>query len=561
MTTISDIIKRPWISKRLRHKYKQPVLLLPAPTLMNPILQFQSPLTLISSFLALFICIYFIKSKSRTACETRKRCAPQAAGAWPVIGHLHLLGGRQLLHETLGAMADKYGPIFTLRLGSHEGLVLSSWEMAKECFINHDKVFSTRPSIAASELLCYNNAMFGFAPYGSYWREMRKIAMIELLSNRRIDMLKHTRALELTTSLRELHDQVCVGDKVLVDMKLWFRNLTHNLAVRMVGGKRYFEASSTAAREGEGEALRFQEVMRNFFYLFGVFVVSDSIPYLGWVDFKGYKKAMKRTAKELDGLVEGWLEEHKQKRLLGGDQSKGEQDFMDVMLHILEGANISDFDADTVIKATCLNLILAGSDTTMVALTWALSLLLNNPQVLKRAQHELDVHVGKDRHVDESDIGNLPYLQALVKETLRLYPPTPVIALREAMEDCTLAGFDISSGTRLIINAWKIHRDERSWPEPLEFRPERFLTSHRDTDVRGQDFELIPFGSGRRSCPGTSLALQVVHLTLARLLHCYNITTPSAGSVDMTESDGLTNLKATPLDVLLTPRLNSELYM
>ncbi|KAL5752818.1 hypothetical protein ACOSQ2_023325 [Xanthoceras sorbifolium] len=166
--------------------------------------------------------------------------------------------------------------------------------------------------------------------------------------------------------------------------------------------------------------------MREFVILFGVFVLSDAIPFLGWLDFSGYKKAMKRTAKELDTLVGGWLEEHKQKRLLSGER-KEEHDFMDVMLNILEDANISGYDADTINKATCLNLILAGSDTTMVTLTWALSLLLNNPQELRKVQNELHIQIGKDRPVDESDIKNLVYLQAVIKETLRLYPPSPVM--------------------------------------------------------------------------------------------------------------------------------------
>lgn len=196
----------------------------------------------------------------------------------------------------------------------------------------------------------------------------------------------------------------------------------------------------------------------------------------------------------------------------------------------------------------------------MVPLTWALSLLLNNPHVLKKAQEELDIVVGKDRHVEESDVKNLVYLQAIVKETMRLYPPGPIIP-RAALEDCTLSnGYHVRAGTRLILNVWKIQHDEHVWANPNEFQPERFLTSHKDTDVKGLNFELIPFGSGRRSCAGISLAVQVVHLTLANLLHSFEVAKPSNEAVDMTESPGLTNVKATPLEVLLAPRLDSKLY-
>ena len=195
-----------------------------------------------------------------------------------------------------------------------------------------------------------------------------------------------------------------------------------------------------------------------------------------------------------------------------------------------------------------------------MTLTWAISLLLNNPNKLKKAQEELDIQVGKHRQVKESDIKHLPYLQAIIKETLRLYPAAPVSAPREAMEDCTVAGFHVPARTRLFVNLWKLQRDPSIWSNPLEFQPERFLTKHAHLDVRGLDFEFTPFGSGRRSCPGISFALQVLHLTLARLLHGFNLERISEKMVDMSESHGLTLPKATPLEVILVPRLPSMLY-
>ncbi|KAK6287954.1 hypothetical protein POUND7_014133 [Theobroma cacao] len=335
----------------------KPVLLhIPLFQALNPLMDpfLQHLFTTVCSLVALLSCIYFYQSKK--ASTHGKRCCtpPQAGGALPVIGHMHLLGGQQLTHKTLGAMADKYGPVFSIRLGSHRVLVLNSWEMAKECFTVHDKVFSTRPSIAASKHLGYDFAMFGFAPYGSYWREMRKIATIELLSSHRIDMLKHIRASEVKTAIRELYkswlSKGSAETEVFVDMKQWFGDLTHNIALRMVGGRRYFGPNADCE---EADARRCQKVMRDFVYLFGVFVLSDAIPFLGWLDFQGYEKSMKRTAKQLDSLVERWLEEHKQKRLSGGGVIE-EQDFMDVMLNILEDGKITGFDADTINKATCL---------------------------------------------------------------------------------------------------------------------------------------------------------------------------------------------------------------
>ncbi|XP_020218116.1 cytochrome P450 CYP82D47 [Cajanus cajan] len=517
--------------------------------------------TLISGILALLVGALVYQLKKTHGPNTKICTVPQAGGAWPIVGHLPLFGANQLTHKTLGAMADKHGPIFTIKLGSYKVLVLSSWEMAKECFTVHDKAFSTRPCVAASKLMTYNTAMFGFAPHGPYWREMRKFTSVELLSNQRLELLKDTRASELEAATRRVYKlwarEGCPKGGVLVDMKQWFGDLTQNILLRMVGGKPYYGASDD---DGEGEARRFKKAMRDFMSLFGVFVLSDAIPFLGWLDNNGYKKAMKKTASEIDTLVEGWLEEHKRKRAVSRI-GKEEQDVMDVMLNDLQNLKVSDYDTDTIIKATCLNLILAGGDAVMVALIWTLSLLLNNKMELKKAQDELDTHVGKDRKVEESDTKKLVYLQAIVKETMRLYPPSPFITLRAAMEECTFScGYHIPAGTRLIVNTWKIQRDGRVWSDPHDFKPERFLTRHKDVDVRGQNYELLPFGSGRRACSGASLALRLVHLTLARLLHSFNVASPSDQAVDMTESIGLTNLKATPLDVLLTPRLDTKLY-
>eukprot|EP00262_Sarcandra_glabra_P004766 TRINITY_DN16017_c0_g1_i1.p1 TRINITY_DN16017_c0_g1~~TRINITY_DN16017_c0_g1_i1.p1 ORF type:complete len:517 (+),score=39.99 TRINITY_DN16017_c0_g1_i1:202-1752(+) len=511
------------------------------------------PLQAILGVFALTLLYHLLIAKSKGA---KCKEAPEVAGAWPVIGHLHMLGGHEQLAVKLGAMADKYGPAFMLRVGVHPTLVVSGWEIAKECFTTNDKVLATRPSSMAGEYMSYNYAMFGMAPYGPYWREMRKVAMLELLSNHRLEKSKHIQAAEIGTCVKELYGLWVEShqDSAKVRMDHWFGDLVFNVVVRMVVGKRYF---GTACVGDDGEARIFQKAIYRWFYLAGVSVVSDALPVLKWMDLQGYKRQMEKTLRELNSLALIWLEEHRRNRV--GRGGEGDQDFMDVMLSIQSDQD-SHGDHDTTIKATSLTLILAGADTTAVTLTWAVSLLLNNSFALKKARDELDAHIGKERQVDESDIKNLVYLQAIVKETLRLYPAGPLALPHEAMEDCQIGGFNIPAGTRLLVNLWKLQRDPSVWVDPSEFRPERFLTSHVDVDVRGQHFQYIPFGSGRRSCPGISLALQVVHLTLARLLHGFCIEASGGVPVDMTEGVGLTMPKATPLEVLISPRLPSELY-
>ncbi|XP_022861394.1 cytochrome P450 82C4-like [Olea europaea var. sylvestris] len=489
--------------------------------------------------------------------------APEPKGAWPILGHLHLLGGaNQLLYRTLGAMADEYGPAFNIRLGSRRAFVVSNWEVVKECFTVNDKALASRPMTVAAKHMGYNYAVFGFAPYSHFWREMRKIATFELLSNRRLEMLKHVRVSEIDMGIKELYRLWIQNGSCpfLVELNRWLEDLTLNLIVRMVAGKRYFGAGSTC---DDMEARRCQKAISEFFHLIGIFTLSDAFPNMQWMDLQGHEKAMKRTAKALDSILESWLEEHRQRRKSEETEPmSNESDFIDIMLSLQKEERLSGFqhDSDTSIKSTCLALILGGSDTSAGTLTWAISLLLNNKDLLKKAQEEIDFHVGTERQVDESDIKNLLYLQAIIKETLRLYPAGPLLGPREAMEDCTIAGYNVPAGTRLIVNVWKIQRDPTVWNNPSDFKPERFLTSHIDVDVKGQQFELIPFGSGRRSCPGASFALQVLHLTLARLLQAFDFATPMNQPVDMKESPGLTIPKATPLEVLLSPRLTAELY-
>ncbi|GLJ27850.1 hypothetical protein SUGI_0546600 [Cryptomeria japonica] len=205
-------------------------------------------------------------------------------------------------------------------------------------------------------------------------------------------------------------------------------------------------------------------------------------------------------------------------------------------------------------------MITAGTDTSSVTIEWALAALLQHPDIMGKAQRELDTHVGRDRLVEESDLLELTYLQAIVKEILRLYPGAPLVPPHEAAEACSIGGFHVAAGTRLLVNAWVIHRDPALWSCPTEFDPERFLNSGKAIDVKGHDFELIPFGSGRRMCPGMSLALVVVHYTLARLLQSFEWCVPEGVVIDMGEGLGLTMPKAIPLEAIVKPRLPLHLY-
>ncbi|MQM15848.1 hypothetical protein Taro_048802 [Colocasia esculenta] len=489
------------------------------------------------------------------------RMPPEPAGAWPVVGHFPLLmRGKEIAARTLGRMADKYGPVFMLRLGAHRTLVISSQEAARDCFTTWDRVFATRPRSTAGKHLAYDHSMIGFAPYGPTWREMRKMATVELLSPGRLEKLRHVRATEVDMRISELH-QLCEdggGRPKVVDMGRWFMDTTFNIIVRMVVGKRYSSGG------GEGEQMRrFQKVLAELLYLMGMFVPSDAVPWLEWLDLQGYIKAMKKTFKELDAVLVTWIEEHRKKRREKPDKDKSDQDFIDVMLSAMEGLDLAGLDPNTLIKATSGAIVIAGTDTSAGTMTWALALLLNHRRVLDKVRQEIDLHVGAARNVEEKDIPNLVYLHAVVKETTRLYPVAPLSLPHEATADCRVGGYHVPAGTRLLTNLWRLHRDPRVWgPDTEEFRPERFLDGEEvaGVDVRGKQFQFLPFGSGRRMCPGLTLALQTMQLTLARLIHGFELGTAGGAPVDMGEGLGVTLNKAAPLEVLITPRLPLHLY-
>ncbi|KAI3956385.1 hypothetical protein MKW92_032032 [Papaver armeniacum] len=554
------------------------------------------PFVSMAGFLALlsFIyCIWVFIVRPWNRRRLSPASLPEVAGAWPIVGHLPQLIGSTPLFKILAGMSDKYGPIFMVRFGMYPTLVVSSWELSKECFTTNDRLFATRPPSAAGKYL--TKAMFGFSIYGPYWREIRKIATVHLLSLRRLELLKHARYLEIDNCKKRLYEcwmernnQVkqngrTTTSSVKVDMSQVFAELSLNVVLKMIVGKTLFTKNNKNKEDHtkeEEEGQKLHKSILKFFELAGVSVASDALPFLGWLDVDGQTKQMKRVSKEMNLIASKWLEEHQEKKRLQtvlSGEIKNESnhddvnDFMDVLMSVLDEEKddlFFGYTRDTVIKATCLQLIVAASDTTSVALTWAMSLVLTNHDVLRKAQDELDTKVGKERNVEGHDIEHLVYLHAIVKETLRLYPPGPLSVPHEAMEDCIVGGYKVRAGTRLLVNLWKLQRDPRVWSNPSDFKPERFLPQQNggfgdetaNLDFRGQHFEYTPFGSGRRVCPGIDFFLQTIHMALARLLHAFDFDTDGGLVINLEEGPGLTMPKVTPLEVNLTPRLPLTLY-
>ncbi|KAK4268243.1 hypothetical protein QN277_024926 [Acacia crassicarpa] len=532
---------------------------------MDHLLSFPT-LTAIISILLFSLLLWIRAQKNSPNQRTEgKLLAPEPSGALPILGHLHLLGAQAPLAHILASFADKYGPIFTIRLGAFPALVVSSQDAIKDCFTTNDKTLAYRPKSSHGVYFGYNMAGFGFAPDGPYWRKMRKLVMLELLSARRVESLRYVYESEIDVFIGDLYSYIGENNKRRVVICEWLERLTVNIIVRMIAGKRYFGNLKDVDDE---EARRVVKLIKDFMHISGEFVPSDMIPFLGWFPWEGkVLRSMKKIASDLDTLASSWVEEHRVKKKK--EESSEKQDFIDFMLSVIEEDDSElGYTRDTIIKSNILGLILAGADTTAINMTWMLASLLNNKHVLKRAQEEINLQVGNQRWVQTSDTKNLPYLQAILKETLRLYPAGPLLVPHEAAQDCYICGYYIPKGTRVFANVWKLHRDPTIWPQPERFVPERFMTTENDgggggeivDDNEGRHFSYLPFGSGRRACPGSNLGMQVSLLTLARLLQAFELQVEDDETVDMREGASITLPKATPLEVVLTPRLSPHQY-
>ncbi|XP_073150829.1 cytochrome P450 71AU50-like [Henckelia pumila] len=451
----------------------------------------------------------------------KKKKLPPGPIGLPILGHFHLLGKNP--HQDLHLLARKHGPIMYLRLGFVPTIVVSSPAGAELILRTHDLVFASRPHHEASQYIGYGQTNLTFGKYGPYWRNMRKLCTLELLSSRRINQFRAMRKAEIGLLVSSVKQAAESGQTVDVSVRV--SGLSADMICLMVFGRKYGEK--------ELDEKGFRAVVAEALQVGAKFNLGDYFPYLGAIDLQGLTRQMKDLSKSFDGFLEKIIDEHVE----NNKENKEDFDFVDTMVGIME----SDIKIDRRhVKAVLLDMFIAGMDTSATAVEWALSELVRHPRVMKKLQEELESIVGLDEMIDESHIDDFPYLDMVIKETLRLHPVAPLLLPHESMEDCVIDGFDVPKGSRIIVNTWSIGRDPDVWSDPEKFSPERF--AENDVDIRGRDFRLLPFGSGRRSCPGLQLGLTSVRLMLAQLVHCFDWKLPngmSPSDLDMSEHFGL----------------------
>eukprot|EP00253_Pinus_taeda_P020393 PITA_20393 len=461
-------------------------------------------------------------------CIRRKKSRlPPGPYPWPIIGNLHQLS--LPAYRSLKNLADKYGPIMFLRLGSVPTVVVSSSDIAKQFLKTHDMVFANRPSTATGKYISYNFKGVVLTPYGDYWKHVRKLCVTELLSAKRIESFKHVREEEVTAMMRSIWEESESGT-IAVNLSKAFFTLTTNIIWRIMAGKKL----SNDHFGGDG---------------------------------KGFSDLMKKANKIFDSFAEKVIEDHIEHRLDSTSHAEVEAEaehgksFVDVLLQIQSKQQDAKIGRETI-KAIIFDMFFAGVETTANTIDWAMSELLRHPSEMKRLQEEIQCVVGKYRKVNYSDVASLQYLHSVVRETLRLYPGGPLAVPHESSEAVTVRGYHIPKKTMLMVNVWAIGRDPNVWgKDASEFKPERFMEEFGGPDnytdlTSTQDFRMLPFGAGRRGCPGAAMAIPMISLALVQLLHSFNWRVEGDPSeLDMKEAHAVSLPREIPLFAFPSLRL------
>ncbi|XP_074575079.1 cytochrome P450 78A5-like [Curcuma longa] len=422
-------------------------------------------------------------------------------------------------HRELRSLARslKAVDLMAFSVGFTRFVVSSHPDTAKDILCS--SAFADRPIKESAYELLFHRAM-GFAPFGDYWRTLRRISSTYLFSPRRIASSGEQRRAIGKKMVADIHVRMKKHGEVEMRQVLHFGSL--NNVMMSVFGKSYDDFS-------EGGGFELEWLVKEGYALLSVFNWSDYFPLLRWLDLQGVRKRCRRLVKRVDAFVGQLIEQHRNNRT-NGKAMDDAGDFVDVLLSLEAEEKLSDAD----MVAVLWEMIFRGTDTVAILLEWILARMVLHPDIQSKAHREIDSVVGKSRPVGDADIARLPYLQSIIKESLRMHPPGPLLSwARLATHDVRVGPHLVPAGTTAMVNMWAIAHDESIWADPHEFRPERF--AEEDVSVLGSDLRLAPFGAGRRVCPGKAMGLASVHLWLALLLQNFEFVPSADHAVDLSE--------------------------
>ncbi|KAJ6907943.1 hypothetical protein NC651_018393 [Populus alba x Populus x berolinensis] len=461
-------------------------------------------------------------------------------GPWklPLIGNIHQLAG-SLPHHGLTDLAKKYGAVMQLQIGEVPTVVVSSGEAAKEVMKTHEINFVERPCLLVANIMFYNRKNIGFAPYGDYWRQMRKVCTLELFSAKRVRSFRSVREEEVSNFIRNIYAKA--GSPI--NLSKMMLDLSNGVIARTsIGTKSKNQEAFLPIIEDVAEALAGLNIVDVFPSAKFLYMISK------------LRSRLERSHKEADEILENIINERRaSKEERKTDQDNEVEVLLDVLLNLQNQGSLEFPLTTDSIKAIIMEMFGAGSETTSTLLEWSMSEMLKNPRVMKKAQEEVRQVFSDSENVDETGLQNLKFLKLIIKETLRLHPPISLIP-RECSKTCEINGYVIQAKSKVIINAWAIGRDSNDWTEAEKFYPERFQDS--SIDYKGTNFEFIPFGAGKRMCPGMLFGIGNAELLLARLLYHFDWKLSSGAALedlDMNEDFGGTVKKKHYLNLIPIP--------
>ncbi|KAM3343702.1 hypothetical protein P3S68_025792 [Capsicum galapagoense] len=479
--------------------------------------------------LTLSIVVLTVLFYKLTSHKEESRLPPGPRGL-PIVGFLPFL--RPNLHHQLTELSQQYGPIYKFWLGSRLCVVLNSPSLAKQVVCDQDSVFTNRDLPIAGLVATYGGIDIALSPYGSYWRDMRKLFVREMLSNRNLEACYSLRRHEVRKTIRNVHTKV--GHPVDIAELAFLTEM--NVVMSMIFGSNFV-----------GEMEKHGKDRTEFRELVASFAVKEMEAMLKLID------------SILDPLINQCMKSLSDKREVEIQRNE-KKDFIQILLELMEQKDIGISLDLMKIKAIVMDIMIGGTDTTITTVEWVMVELLNTPQIMAKVQQELKDVVGVNNIVEESHLPNLHYLDAVLKETLRLHPALPLLFPKRPSQSAIVGGYTIPEGTKVFLNAYAIQRDPQVWESPLEFQPERFLNS-TNLEYAGNNMNYLPFGSGRRICAGLPLAEKMLMFVLASLLHSFDWKLPEGENVDLSEGFGFVIKKNERLFAIPARRLsNFELY-
>ncbi|KAI3468346.1 hypothetical protein Pfo_025009 [Paulownia fortunei] len=482
-------------------------------------MEIQFPFNFATSLLLLSFIFLIVKQWKKSKSIKKKKLPP---GPWklPFIGHLHHIVG-SLPHHSLRDLAKKYGPLMHLKFGEVSTIVVSSPKVVREVLKTVDPACADRPQSLASKIMWYNYIDIAFSPYGEYWRQMRKICILELLSVKNVRSFEYIRKDEASRLIESIRSNS--GTPI---------NLTE---------KTFLFTSAITCRAAFGKVLKDREtlisLLKKAVVLAGGFDMADLFPSLKILNLINWNKyKLLRMRSKMDSILDRLIDEHKTKK---GNGELGSEDLVDVLLRLKQSGEFEFPIANNNIKAVLFDMFSAGTETSSTTVDWAMAELMKNPHVLAKAQAEVrEAFKGKET-IEEAEVRALKYLKLVIKETLRMHPPIPLLP-RACREECEVEGYTIPLKAKVMVNAWAMGRDPNYWHEPENFKPERF--EDNSIDYLGANYQYLPFGSGRRICPGMTFGLANVELPLAQLLYHFDWALPNGmkpSDLNMADAEGI----------------------